>query len=52
MTTFRSESPKLRLHYFLCELCGYGVAVKALPAACPMCRGSRWLALDVERRLR
>jgi rubrerythrin len=32
-------SPKLSVR---CADCGYGAVVRALPEACPMCRGSRW----------
>ena len=46
----QSTPVRLTLHYFLCGSCGYGVAVKDLPAACPMCRGLAWVELDVERK--
>jgi hypothetical protein len=29
-------------HSVRCPGCGYGAVVRALPEACPMCRGSRW----------
>jgi len=31
-----------RTHDYRCSRCGYGIAVKRLPAECPMCRGAVW----------
>jgi rubrerythrin len=28
---------------FLCSVCGYGVAVRRVPPACPMCRSEAWV---------
>lgn len=31
-----------RTHDYCCSRCGYSIAVKRLPAECPMCRGAVW----------
>jgi rubrerythrin len=40
------DTPRIVLRYFLCSSCGYGVAVRRLPAVCPMCRAASWVELD------
>jgi rubrerythrin len=40
---------RLPLHYFLCDCCGYGVAVRVAPATCPMCRATAWIEITARR---
>jgi hypothetical protein len=28
---------------YRCSGCGYGITVRSLPDACPMCRGDSWI---------
>jgi hypothetical protein len=35
-------------HEYRCSACGYGIAVRELPVACPMCGGAAWELVEAK----
>jgi hypothetical protein len=44
----RAHPRTIEPQQYCCGTCGYGIVVRTLPAACPMCRGTMW---ETGRRL-
>jgi rubrerythrin len=49
MSRLESIPIRLPLHYFICQACSYGVAVREAPAYCPMCRSASWMEIKAQR---